>query len=84
MVARHNGVRNSRFKLIQFYQFGEWEFYDLEKDPDEVTNEYSNPDYQDVIQSLKQELEQLRQQYQDDTDMSEMPKEWQKKYRPQA
>ncbi len=84
MVARHNGIRTNRYKLMQFYQFDEWEFYDLEKDPDELSNEYANPDYQDVIQSLKNDLEGLREKYQDDTDMSEMPEEWQKKFRPGA
>ncbi|MEZ6063114.1 MAG: sulfatase [Planctomycetaceae bacterium] len=84
MVARHNGIRTNRYKLMHFYQFDEWEFYDLEKDPDEVSNEYANPDYQDVIQSLRNDLEVLREKYKDDTDMSEMPEEWQKKYRPGA
>lgn len=81
MVARHNGVRTERYKLIQYYQFGEWEFYDLEKDPDEIQNEYTNPDYKDVIAGLKRDLEGLRQQYADDSDMSEMSKEWQTQVR---
>ena len=81
MVARHNGIRNDRYKLIQFYQFGEWEFYDLEKDPDELQNEYANPDYADVIVSLKVDLEKLRQQYNDNSDMQEMSKEWQTEVR---
>ena len=33
-----------------------WEFYDLSKDPREMNNEYENPDYRDVIRSLKTEL----------------------------
>ncbi|MEQ9406084.1 MAG: sulfatase [Fuerstiella sp.] len=81
MVARHNGVRTSRYKLIHFYQFGEWEFYDLEKDPDELQNEYNNPDYAAEIAALKTELAALQQKYQDDTDMSEMPDDWKKTVR---
>ncbi|MEZ6125761.1 MAG: sulfatase [Planctomycetaceae bacterium] len=81
MVARHNGIRTDRYKLIQFYQFGEWEFYDLEKDPDELQNEYSNPDYAQLIAGLKTQLTDLQKQYQDDTDLSEMPAEWQQQYR---
>lgn len=79
MVAKHNGIRTQRFKLMHFYQFGEWEFYDLEEDPDELTNVYDHPNYQDIIDLLKQQLTQLQQRYQDDSDMSEMPEEWKQK-----
>ena len=82
MVARHNGIRTERYKLIHFYQFDEWEFYDLEKDPDEVHNEYNNADYQDVVESLKTDLESLRQHYGDETDMSPLSPEERKKFRP--
>lgn len=81
MVARHNGIRTDRYKLIQFYQFGEWEFYDLEKDPDELQNEYNNPDYAPVIKSLKQDLEDLRKKYGDDTDMTELSEKGKKSIR---
>jgi arylsulfatase A-like enzyme len=81
MVARHCGVRTERYKLIHFYQFGEWELYDLENDPDELTNQYANPAYQDTVAELKTELKRLQIHYQDDTDKSEMPSEWKQKYR---
>ncbi|MCA9298896.1 MAG: DUF4976 domain-containing protein, partial [Phycisphaerales bacterium] len=42
-VPRHCGVRTERYKLIQFYQTDEWEFYDLEHDPDEIINAYDDP-----------------------------------------
>ncbi len=83
MVARHCGVRTERYKLIHFYQFGEWELYDLENDPDELTNLYSNPAYRDTIAELRTELKRLQVVYQDDSDMSEMPAEWKQKYRKQ-
>ena len=82
MVARHNGIRTERYKLIHFYQFDEWEFYDLNKDPDEIRNEYNNADYQDVVESLKTDLESLRQHYGDETDMSPLSPEERKKFRP--
>ncbi|MCA8996460.1 MAG: DUF4976 domain-containing protein, partial [Planctomycetaceae bacterium] len=82
MVARHNGVRTDRYKLMHYYQFDEWEFYDLDNDPDEISNEYGNPNYADEIAKLKAELKSLEQQYGDDTDMSVMPKEWRQKFRP--
>jgi len=81
MVAKHNGIRNERYKLIQFYQFDEWEFYDLEKDPDETSNEYGNPNYADIITKMKKDLEALRVKYKDDSDMSAMPEDWREQYR---
>ena len=44
-VARHYGVRTDRYKLIHFYELDEWELYDLEKDPNEMKNVYSDPLY---------------------------------------
>lgn len=35
----------------------EYEFYDLQLDPFELKNQIQNPDYQDHIQLLKNELE---------------------------
>jgi len=81
MVARHYGIRNERYKLIRFYQFGEWEFYDLKNDPDELQNEYGNPEYAHIIREMTQELEQLREHYGDNTDVSEKPDEWKAKFR---
>ncbi len=82
MVARHYGIRTDRYKLIRFYQFDEWEFYDLEKDPDERENQYGNPEYTSIIDEMKSDLKQLRKRYQDDTDVSVQPVEWQQKFRP--
>jgi len=62
-VRRHYGVRTKRYKLIHFYHLGEWELYDLQKDPDEVNNVYGDPEYAEVTQRLKAELERLRDQY---------------------
>ncbi len=81
MVARQRGVRTDRFKLIHFYQFGEWEFYDLEADPQELRNQYDNPVYAGEVAKLKQRLEELRGQYADDSDIAEMPDDWKVKVR---
>ncbi len=80
MVPRHNGVRNDRYKLIQFYEFGEWEFYDLVRDPDELTNLYEDPNYREQVAAMKSELEKLRQQYADQTVTEIRPQEWREKY----
>ncbi|MGB0741489.1 MAG: sulfatase family protein [Planctomycetaceae bacterium] len=81
MVPRHNGVRNERYKLMHFYEFDEWEFYDLQEDPDELSNEYENPEYAERIVEMKAELERLRVHYDDQSDMQEKPEEWQRKVR---
>lgn len=77
-VAAHYGVRTHRYKLICYYGEGhglpgtsdkkldpEWELFDLEKDPYELNNVYSHPDYQDVIVELKNELYRLKDKVKD-------------------
>ena len=56
MVPRHYGVRGERYKLMHFYQFDEWEFYDLANDPDELVNQYENPAYAKQVAEAKVEL----------------------------
>lgn len=63
-VKRHYGVRTERYKLIHFYHdIDEWELYDLRKDPDELNNVYSDPEYRNVVKELKAELKRLRKEY---------------------
>ena len=67
-VAPHYGVRSDRYKLIRFYgPVDYWEFYDLQKDPNEVENRIDDPAYADEIARMKAELERLRKQYGDTT-----------------
>lgn len=63
MVHRHYGVRTDRYKLIRFYQIGEWELFDLQKDPNELHNRYDDPAYASVREELEAELERLLKQY---------------------
>lgn len=63
MVHRHEGVYDGRYKLMNFYDLGEWELYDLETDPNEMQNQYSNRDYAEVVRRLHVELESLREKY---------------------
>ena len=62
-VARHEGVRTDRYKLIHFYRRGLWELYDLEADPDELTSVYDDPAYAEVRAALTVRLDQLRRAY---------------------
>lgn len=63
-VQPHEGVRTERYKLINFYNLKTWEFFDLEKDPREMTSRYNDPAYAEQVKKLKQELERLRGEYQ--------------------
>jgi len=42
-----------------------WEFYDLENDPLELKNEFSNPFYKDEIISLREELVKIKNSIKD-------------------
>ena len=39
-----------------------WEFYDLEKDPEEMNNRYDDPEYSEIIRDLKKELKKIRKE----------------------
>ena len=62
-VRRHDGVRNSRYKLMHFYDLDEWELFDLEKDPKEMKSVHEDPKYADALKLMKAELTKLRKQY---------------------
>ncbi len=72
-VPRHDGVRTDRYKLIHFYTDDNWEFYDLENDPNEVNNLYWDEDQAEKIKELKDELERLRDYYEVPKDHFEPP-----------
>ncbi len=56
----HYGVRTARYKLICYYKVGEWELFDLKKDPEELHNLYGVPEYARVVEALKDELFRLK------------------------
>ena len=59
-VQRHYGVRTDRYKLIHYYQIGEWELFDLAEDPDELQSVYDDPAYAPVVAELTERLADLR------------------------
>ena len=59
-VQRHYGVRTDQYKLIFYYQIGEWELFDLKKDRYELKNVYGDPAYADAEKQMKAELDRLR------------------------
>lgn len=78
-VYAHYGVRTKKYKLIYYYaeamgqpnaidksKTPEWELFDLEKDPREMNNVYSDPEYADVVKELKDELHRLQEKVGDE------------------
>ncbi|WP_234042126.1 sulfatase family protein [Persicirhabdus sediminis] len=76
-LPKIEAVRSERYKLIRGYghknaklaEIGEqWELFDLEKDPNEMTNLYNNPEYASVRQQMKEELDNMREKYEVEAD----------------
>ncbi len=63
-VPRHDGVRTDRYKLMYFHRTQEWNLFDLESDPKEMTSLHNAADYQSILDNMKLKLIGLRQQYQ--------------------
>lgn len=72
-VYAHYGIRTSRHKLIYYYcdplgQKGahkdphepEWVLFDLENDPFEMKNVFTDPNYGEIVQELKEKLAKLQ------------------------
>ncbi len=66
-VSAHYGIRTDRYKLIRYYTAGKedqaaWELLDLEVDPKEYRNLYTDPDYQEIATELRSRLRLLRRE----------------------
>ena len=81
MVPRHYGIRTDRYKLIYYYQFDEWELFDLQEDPDELNNIY-NTCSPELVSTMKKKLEDIRDYYDDDSDVAALPMGKQKEFWP--
>ncbi|WP_113716139.1 sulfatase family protein [Arthrobacter dokdonensis] len=80
----HYGIRTDKHKLIYFYNDGlglpgtsgksyppEWEMYDLEADPAELNNVYSEPSYRDLRETLKATMWTLQKELKDSPHQSQ-------------
>lgn len=66
-VAQHYGLRTDRYTLAHFPAHDEWELFDLDEDPEQLTSVYDDPDYADVQARLKEQLAALQAQFGDDS-----------------
>lgn len=73
MVQRHYGIRTERHKLVHFYQLDEWELFDLEADPYELTSVYEDEGYAEVREELRRELRRLQRHYGDNSPDASIP-----------
>ena len=72
-AAPHYGIRTDRYKLIRYYDRNEWDFFDLERDPDEMDSLFRQngmkvePGYEDTLTQLVAQLKDRRDFYKDNT-----------------
>jgi N-acetylglucosamine-6-sulfatase len=62
-APRQDGVRTDRYKLIFFPRTREWNLFDLQKDPQEMTSLHDDPNYAEILRGLQQRCEDLRSFY---------------------
>ncbi|MGB5497538.1 MAG: sulfatase [Maribacter sp.] len=70
-VKRHYGIATKEYKLIHFYyDVDEWELYDRKNDSLEINNVYNDPEYAQVVNGMKDKLEEVREKYKDSDELS--------------
>ena len=62
-VPAHDGVRDSRYKLMHFKRTREWNLFDLEEDPQELKSVHKDESYAGVLNALKKRYYDLRELY---------------------
>ena len=58
-VCSHHGLLTEKWKIIHYFPFDEWEYYDLLTDPDEKFNQIENSVYEQRIKEAKLEFERV-------------------------
>jgi arylsulfatase A-like enzyme len=72
MVNRHYAIITKDYKLIHYYFVeDQWELIDLKKDPMELKNVYHDPAYAEIKLDLHARLEDLREKYKDNSQISQ-------------
>ena len=77
-VRPHRGVRNARWKLIEFWREpSEYELYDLQADPQERNNLAHDPAHAQTLSQLRARLAELRARYDDHDPPDYLPEQQQ-------
>ncbi len=65
-ARKNRGVRTERWKYIHFFEEPqEYELYDLQDDPQEMINRINEPEFQPVVERLRQRMQMLRKELKD-------------------
>ncbi len=56
-------MRTKQYELIHYYEIGEWELFDLARDPEELRSVYGDRKYTPVVAQMKRKFNALRRQY---------------------
>ena len=62
-VPVHDGVRTNQYKLMFFPRTREWNLFDLQNDPLELTSVHKEPEYTQIIKGMKKRYNDLRDFY---------------------
>ena len=62
-VPVHDGVRTDRYKLMFFPRSREWNLFDLQTDPNELTSVHADSAYAEILEGMKKRYNDLREFY---------------------
>ena len=65
-----------KYKIIHYHSFNEWEFYDLEGDPNEEKNLVTSPDLKETIKEYRDLLKQAAESSNYSLHKKEFPEDW--------
>lgn len=63
-VAAHDGIRSDRYKIFHLPRTGEWQFFDLVEDPQEMRSVHADPAYAEAFAAMKARYHEARSHYQ--------------------
>ena len=62
-VPMHDGVRTQRYKLMYFPRTRQWQLFDLETDPQELTSVHDQPQYAEILTAMQKRYRDVRSFY---------------------